>query len=232
MFGSIFRKFAPEDKDLAAEGQWPVAGIEAALKKQFESVDHLGEDDGFSVYGVSDRGVNFIVALIAPVEGRVAELAFLARFSGFPVDDGMVASINRNLHLSVAGMEEGDLYLLAGVQAAGVFREDTFLLLLEAWRRDLMIVLHALSGEPSILHAFPAARLERARQFATNAAPEAYEGEPVKAPDLLKAYLGSGPSLAVCEECGGRGKRGFVARTCEDCLGSGFVTQRPSRAGR
>lgn len=223
MIDRLFRTYA----STTGAGPWPQAGVVAALKKQFETVDHLGDEEGFSLYGVSDRGVNFVVALMRPAADRVSEIAFLARFVGFPIDSGVVESMNRNLHLSVASIEDGgDLYVLAGVEAAGAFSEATFTQLLVAWRRDLMIVLNALSGRASVAAAFPAARLETARRFAANMAP-ATDG--AQTPDLLKAYLAAGPSLAVCGECGGRGKRGLVARLCAACSGSGFAANKVSR---
>ena len=47
-----------------ASGTWPLGQIVSALSRQFETVEPIGEDEGFVVYGVSDRGINFIVALV------------------------------------------------------------------------------------------------------------------------------------------------------------------------
>ncbi|HPE29604.1 MAG TPA: hypothetical protein PLV61_00335 [Parvularculaceae bacterium] len=208
-----------------ASGTWPLGQIVSALSRQFETVEPIGEDEGFVVYGVSDRGINFIVALVTESRNKVTEIGFLARFVGFSITELAVEQMNRNLHISVAGLEEGDdLYLLAGIDAVGAFSEEMFGLILEAWRRDLMMVLHFLSGRPSLAAAFPAARFEEARRFATNAAPAS--GGEGAAPDILKAYLGGKTTKVLCGECGGRGKRGFIARTCDCCDGSGFVTSR------
>ena len=205
---------------------WPQARVVEALKRRYDSVESIGEDDGFVLYAVGDRGINFVVALITAMKSEVVEIGFLARFVGFPADRAAVERINRNLHVSVAGLEaDGDLYLLAGIEAAGAFDEGTFLLILEAWGRDLMLVLNVLGGGASLAAAFPIARSETARRHATNIAPEAEEGV---MPDLLKAYLGDRASMSVCGECGGRGRRGLIARTCEACGGSGFVKTRGS----
>ena len=223
MLEKLFQRYAAA----GGSGPWPLAGIVAAVKKHFEKVEHLGDEEGFSLYGVSDRGVNFVVAIVRSAPERVSEVAFLARFVGFPVDAVAVEAMNRNLHLSVASLEEGgDLYLLAGVEAAGAFSEAGFTEVLAAWRRDLMIVLAALSGRGSVAAAFPAARLETAKRFAENRNPG---GAEAATGDLLKAYLASGPSFAVCGDCGGRGRRGLVAKTCAPCAGSGFVGRGVSR---
>jgi hypothetical protein len=206
----------------SAAGGWPAERIVGALKRHFETVNPLGAEPGFKLYGVQDRGVNFVVALVEVdgVSDRVAEIAFLARFVGFRVDAAAVETINRNLHLSVAGLEDGgDLILLAGVTAVGAFDEAKFSLVLQAWRRDIILVLQVLTGRASAAAAFPAARSERARRFAANQAPTEASSEP----DILSAYLDVNSVKALCPECGGRGKRGLIARTCECCDGSGFV---------
>ena len=133
--------------------------------------------------------------------------------------------MNRNLHISVASIEaNGDLFLMAGIEAAGSFDPGRFQLLLEGWRRDLMLTLARISeGAPSMAAAFPAARLEAAREFAVNAAPAPVEGRPV---DMLASFLGAKATRAICADCGGRGKRGFIARLCGACEGTGFVNAR------
>lgn len=221
MIGKIFSKYAASNA--GAANSWPQQRVVDTLKRQFDKVEPIGEDDGFVLYSIADNGVNFVVALITEAASEVAEIGFLARFVGFSVDHGTVDHINRNLHLSVAGLEDnGDLYLLAGIEAVGSYDEGTFLLILEAWRRDLMLVLHSLSGESSLAAAFPGARSETAWRFATNRAPQS-EGD---VRNLLKSYLGDKPAMAACDECGGRGRRGLVSRTCSACEGTGFVRAR------
>lgn len=221
----MFKAFFSKNRGSAGSGgSWPQAPIVASLSRIFETVESIGEDDGFVLFGVSDRGVNFVVALITAAKNEVVEIGFLARFVGFSITHPQVEQVNRNLHISVAGLEEdGDLYLLAGVEAAGTFNEDTFAMILEAWRRDVMIVLHVLSGSSSLAAAFPVTRVEAALKFAANAAPSGGDGSQ---PDLLKAYLGGKTAKKFCGECGGRGRRGLIARTCECCEGTGFVSSR------
>ena len=211
----------------ADEAAWPMQKVVAALKARFDGVDALGEDGPLKVYGVQDNGINFVVALIqtAPGSGKVAELGFLAKFSGFPLKAEDVEAINRNLHMAVAAIEQGDLFLMAGLEVVGPFDESQFNLIIEQWRRDLAVCIHGLTGEASSLaEAFPAARLEAARKFATNMAPP---GEPKGDMDMLNAFLGGGRAeRAACPDCGGRGKRGLIARTCHACDGAGFVKTR------
>ena len=223
----MFSFFGGSSTQMAA-GAWPKAEIVKVLEARYDTVSHLGDDDGFSLYGVNDNGLNFIVAMV-DVHGapeQVTEVGFLTRFVGFEVNQSIVESINRNLHISVSGIENGDLYLIGGVHAEGSFDATSFTLILEAWRRDVMVTMHALSGGVSIAAAFPAARLEKVQKFAVNKAPEAPEGGKAGvAPDLFKSFFGSSPRKALCNTCEGRGKRGFIAKTCEDCDGAGFVKE-------
>lgn len=216
----MFKKFSG-----GGDQSWPLAKIVAALKAKYGEADELGEDGPLKVFGVQDNGVNFVVAVMqsAPESGNVVELGFLARFIGFPVDAPRVESLNRNLHISVASMEGADLFLMAGVQVTGAFDQGQFTLFLEAWRRDLMVTLHGISGdEQSFAEAFPAAKMAAARRFATNKAPESEGVAPI---EILSRFLGGeDASKQFCDSCGGRGKRGLIARTCQDCDGSGFVS--------
>lgn len=185
-------------------------------------MDDLGEEQGFSLYGVTDGDIRFAVVL-ALVEGapdKVSEVGFLARFSGFNLSPAQLEGVNRNLHISVAAFHsDSDLYLIGGVAAAGDFKEDTFTLILEAWRRDLLVILQSMSVSESLAGAYPAARLAAVREFAVNRADETSS-----AGALFAAYAGR--ALAACADCGGRGKTGFFARSCPQCEGSGFVAAR------
>lgn len=208
-----------------AETSWPLSKVMAALEGQFGALETLGEDGPLKVFGVQDNGVNFVVALMqtGPESGKIAEMGFLARFVGFPVDLRLIESLNRNLHISMASLEGNDLFLMAGLAVTGAFDAGQFRLIMEQWRRDLMMTLHGLSGEgASLAAAFPAARMEAARNFAMNVAPAPADDRPV---DMLASFLGANAKKAVCADCGGRGKRGLIARMCGECDGSGFVTR-------
>ncbi len=195
---------------------WPRGKVVTALKYRFQKLDDLGEEEGLRLYGATEGEVRFVIALIL-VEGdvhKVSEVGFLARFSGFALSNQQLDAVNRNLHISVATFHnDGDLYLIGGVAAAGKFSEGTFSLVLEAWKRDMLVVLHGVSSV-SFLDAFPMGRSDVARRFALN-----------QATDEPAAYF---KSLAakernnLCPECLGRGRRGFSARQCQSCGGIGF----------
>ncbi len=208
------------------EGSWPLSKIATALKGAYGDVETLGEDGPLKVYGVKENGVNFVVALMQSTagSGKVVEIGFLARFVGFSVSVQAMEGLNRNLHISVVALEGEDLFLMAGLQITGKYDDGQFGLVLEAWRRDLMVLLHGLSGEQaSMTAAFPVAKMAAARKFATNRAPSLEPGADF---DMLSSFLGTSASKEICDECDGKGKRGFIARTCVDCDGSGFVGPR------
>ena len=208
------------------QGVWPRAKIIAALKRRYPAVDDLGEESGFAVYGITDGDIRFavVMAMVEGVKDKVAEVGFIARFSGFNFTQPQLESVNRNLHISVAAFHtDGDLYLIGGVSASGDFNEGTFTLILEAWKRDLLVILQSFSLSQSLAAAHPAARLDAVLKFATNRAPETAEA----GASLFAAYAGGAHrAMAACGGCGGRGKTGFLARHCEDCDGSGFVRAR------
>lgn len=217
----MFLNFGKSESASLGDGVWPKAKIVASLKRRYKAVDDLGVESGFSVFGVTDGEIRFavVMALIDGADDKVTEVGFLARFANFNLNDSQLESINRNLHISVAAFHsDGDLYLIGGVAAAGEFSESTFLLILEAWKRDLLVVLQSMSLSHSLADAHPAARLDTVRQFAINRAPE----RGAAGGDLL-AKFAAGRSLCLCFDCGGRGKIGLIARNCARCDGSGFV---------
>lgn len=220
-------KFFGRDKETRdfSDNAWPLKDIVATLEQHYgDAVDKIGADGPLIVYGVADKGVNFVVALVqtGPGTGRIVELGFLARFVGFPVDLELIQSINRNLHLAVASLEGDDLFLMAGVQITGPYDQTQFMLLLESWRRDLAATIGGLTrDQAAYADMFPAAKMEAARRFATNVAPE---NDRRAAGDLLQSFLGAPKATPkiICDECDGRGKRGLIARICGECGGVGF----------
>ena len=220
------RFFGGDKAELQGDG-WPLGKIVTALETKYGAIEKLGQDGPLKVYGVNDNGVNFVVALMqsSPSDNDVVEIGFLARFVGFPVNAQLIESLNRNLHISVAAIEGGEMFLMAGVQVTGVYDDGQFMLLLEAWRRDLAVTLGNLNGDQyAYSSAFPAAKLSAAREFATNKAPEGDAGQPF---DMLSSFLGGDKmvqkKMSFCPTCNGRGKIGLFARTCPDCGGAGLV---------
>ena len=86
-----------------------------------------------------------------------------------------------------------------------------------------MIVLHGLSGTISMASAFAFAGGRIAQSFAINRAPNP---GPEGRETALTAYLSARSARTLCVDCGGRGRRGLIARTCETCAGAGFVKAR------
>ncbi|NOX94320.1 MAG: hypothetical protein GXP04_04270 [Alphaproteobacteria bacterium] len=208
---------------------WPLSKVVGDLKRKYGKADELGEDGPLKVYGVEDNGVNFVVAVMqtAPGSGKIIELGLLARFIGFPVDARMVGNINQKLTISVASMEGADLFLMAGLQVTGAYDQSQFYMILETWRRDLMVTIQGINGDSaSMTHGLPIGKLEAAYSFATNIAVDKGEKSGPKIDMLSQFFGGEGASKEFCDLCHGRGKRGFLSRTCDDCDGSGFVETR------
>ena len=232
----MFRLFARDAEE--AEANWPVSSVVGTLQSHYPASELLGEDGALKVYGVQDNGVNFVVALMqsAPGSGKVIEIGFLARFVGFQITLRGIESLNGNLHISVASMEGNDLFLMAGLQVTGPYDAGQFALLLNAWRRDLAMALHTLSGDgASLAEAFPAAKLAVARDFAVNAAPVAAPGEEGEPPgpgagEMLSRFLaGRAETQETCSESDDSGKRGLIARLFPGGDGAGFVAPKKNR---
>lgn len=219
--GRVMKRLLSLRIDRAPQSFWPRNRIVTALRNRYRQIDDLGEEDGLSLFGVSEGEVRFVVALIL-VKGakdKVGEVGFLARFSGFALSNAQLDSLNRNLHISVATFHnDGDLYVIGGVAAAGEFSDGSFSLILEAWKRDLLVILHGISSA-SFIDAFPAARSATALNFATNKAVSSPES-------LLRSFAGAGRQR-LCPTCGGRGRMGLLSRSCDACKGGGFL-KRPS----
>jgi len=223
ILGRVFSAGPSAAAKRATGESWPREAVVDALRARFPALDDLGEEGAFALYRVTDGEVRFVVALHL-VEGarrKVLDVGFIARFSGYDLSEAALERANRLLHISVLAEDLGDIYLLSAVEAAGPFNAETFSLLLEAWRRDLLVALHALSGG-TLASAFPLARSALALQNATNAASEGRS-----ASDLFRAFAAAaGRDAAVCPDCGGRGRAGLFARLCAACGGAGFSARR------
>ncbi len=209
---------------------WTLKDLESGLKNRFQSIEDLGEEDGFRLFGVTDNEIRFVVVfvLVQGAKDLVAEVGFLARFSGYQLSDAHIDGINRNLHLSMISLDTaGDLYLIGGIQTVGPYDPATFALVLESWRRDLVIALQGISGSAATA-SFPAVQFDAVRQFAENPAPQARrEGEAPDYAGVLSRFMGGkNARVATCAACDGRGKTGLIARTCPACDGEGINVQR------
>lgn len=211
MQGNADRK--PEPKKPAAT--WPRLRIEEGLKRAFKSILVIGQDDAHTVYDVADKAFRFVVALVheGGVKAGVTELGFLARFVGFRPSDRVLRTLNGELHLADAFIEEGDLYVLAKIAVRKKFSDNKFALILGAWKRDMSFALDALNTTPA---APSADHLAETLGFE----PAAIEK---RAGAFFSAYFWRNEPVALCPACAGRGKTGFLARECLSCEGKGFA---------
>lgn len=193
---------------------WPRARIEENLRRTFNSLIVIGQDDSHTIYDVADRAFRFVVALVhdGGAKAGVTEIGFLARFVGFKLNDAVLRRLNGDLHLSAAFIEEGDLYILAKVAAKGPFADNRFTLVLSAWTRDMTFALDALGREPvAAASEAPAGAAFDARQI--GARPSAFHS----------AFFWRNEPMSFCPACKGRGRRGAFARACAPCDGAGFL---------
>ena len=151
------------------EGYWPRTDVVAVLERTYESVFQEDLDDGAWFYRVENNGVRFMVILFH-AEGRqesIVQFAFLSYFSGFDLTESGVQALNRNLHISIAELDEkSNLVLVCLMDTQGVFDANRFSLVLEAWRRDMVMTIKMLVPGASLMGSFPAATLERLAPFA------------------------------------------------------------------
>ena len=233
--GSFFKKFSSDAKKNAASGSsWPKAAILDVIREQYSNVSHLEDKDNLSYYGVQDNDLKFAIVLVnSGVDAEeIIEVGFLAGFSGFSVTDETVEFINSNLHIGVSGKDENNnLILIAGVVATGPFNSPAFSMVLKAWSRDVMLTLYALSNGGALTSGFAAAQSQTARDFALNQAPttvsrdDAIDGAGVSFKELSQHFLGRS-KMQPCGSCNGRGKKGLIAKICDECGGTGFVEAR------
>lgn len=149
---------------------WPKSDIVAALRNRFGAVDHLADDDEFSFYSVEDRDLYYVVALVAtaPNAETIAEIGFIARFPDIELTDNAIQTINAQLHISLVVRDDDNAILIfGGVQASGRFSEASFNLYVDAWRRDLMVLLQSVLGV-SVAQAHPAVRHAAVRRSCEN----------------------------------------------------------------
>lgn len=219
MFKRLFGKAASS----LAGALWPRDRIEAFILKRYPAVagPHLRDD--YVLYGVQDGDLAFVIVLhhSADYADGIDQLIFYTRFEGYPIDEGLAESMNRNLHMSAVQLRDGALDMFAGVEPKGPFSEPALVAAFDAWKRDLMIVVTMISGKTSIAAAYGLADDARARDLASNVASAGVDGAKS---DPFSTFMGAGRSL--CGGCGGRGKVGFLARACPECGGAGLRAPR------
>ncbi|MEO0398556.1 MAG: hypothetical protein AAF224_03935 [Pseudomonadota bacterium] len=204
---------------------WPKAKILKVLEDRYGDLEMLGEEAGYSLYGAVENDIRFAIVLVhASTLGTktkdIAEVGFVARFTSFPLTETAEEGINRNLHISVVARDAGgDLFLIGGVLASGEFNDGAFALVLDAWRRDLIVTLQGVTGG-SLADSHPATQFSAVRTFAQNHAPN---DEHTPLADVLDRFMGAdrhAPSVGDAFD-GGK-KRGFLEKI-------GFLTRVFSR---
>ena len=232
----MLKLFANKTGFSGAEGVWPLQEAVAVMRRRYDLIEDLEAADGHHFFGVNDSGVNFVI-VFKLVDGSshggagyFSEVYFLASFGGFEITDSALEATNRNLHFcNLSFIPSGEILLVGGAHASGGYSDAVFGMLLDAWRRDLMVTMQALTGA-SAATTFAEKALERTKKFMSNevpAMPKVAEGAPAEAVDPRERFrpflTSAGGAKAICEACGGRGKTGFVTRTCTDCSGTGLT---------
>lgn len=214
-------RLTPADLDAvyaAARPQtWPAMGIVAVVRKRFHSqVDYLGEVEDFSLYGVHDNGLNFVVALyhMPKKQALVTEIALLASFLDYHFEAAIADRINRNLHIGEAIIDGEDLFLAARIAPKGKFNSGAFSVMIDTWRHDLLVTLRAVheshDRKPGAAKASPALPMP-SRDFKRGAPPA----------EIVNALF-----ARPCRPCGTRGRVGLLRRPCTACGGEGWIDRR------
>lgn len=204
------------DAIFAAEKRptWPAVGIVSVIKKQFHNaVDYLGEVEDFSVYGVHDNGLNFVVALyhLPRKKALVTEIALLASFIDYQFPAAIVDKINPKLHLGTAVIEGRDLFLAAKIEPSGRFRSGPFSVMIDTWRHDLVATLKIVN-ESHANRAGKPITSARATPLVVEA-PGGFVG-------VLRASLAK-----ACRPCLGSGRTRLLKRPCGACGGGGIESE-------
>lgn len=196
---------------------WPAVGIVSVVKRHFHGeVDYLGEIEDFSVYGVHDKGLNFILALyhIPRKQALVTEIALLASFADYAFDQAIVSTINPHLHLAEAVVDGKELYLAAKIAPRGRFRSGPFSVMIDTWRHDLVVTQRIVLEN----HDGKGGSVRFARAGGISAA-GVQAGAPMA--EAIRMMF-----AAQCRPCAGGGKTGLLKRPCSACGGTGVAPRR------
>ena len=130
----------------------------AVLERQYDRVTHVGDEENRQYYEIEHHGLRFHTVLVHVEDNpdKITDFAFICYFVGFDVTDSGIEALNRNLHLSVAELDDRDgLLLFASLRVKGAYDENLFSLVLEAWQRDLVMTIKMLVPGASISAALP-----------------------------------------------------------------------------
>ncbi len=157
-----------------AEGYWPLDSMIKVLERAYEEVEILPpaqEDRDTKYIRVSEKGLNFLALLFnAPEEPeKILQFGFLGLFKGFELSATGAEALNRNLHVSVTEFDDqGNLLLMSMFDAGGAFDEGRFAMILEAWKRDIVMTLKMLTPGLSFKEALSANAIQLLHGKAAN----------------------------------------------------------------
>ena len=90
-------------------------------------------------------------------------------FKGFELSSTGAEALNRNLHVSVTEFDDqGNLLLMSMFDAGGAFDEGRFAMILEAWKRDIVMTLKMLTPGLSFKEALSANAIQLLHGKAAN----------------------------------------------------------------
>jgi len=143
-----------------AAGFWPSEAILTVMQRHYDRVEHMADENNGRFYEVQLNGLTFL-AIMIHAEGepeKIVQFGFLSYFAGFEVTPSGVEALNRNLHISVAELDEQNhLILFSMIQARGTFLENRFLMVMEAWHRDIVLTLKMILPGASLRNSLSGA---------------------------------------------------------------------------
>ena len=171
--------------------------------------DDSDEDNNQLYYRVTLNGLTFLCVLVhaAGQKDKIVGLGFLAVFTGFEISQSGLEALNRNLHLSVAELDEStSLLLFSFLEPKGAFDANRFSLILQAWQRDLVMTIKMIMPGASFADALPTRALGRARRLSNNlslATPQTVDPLEYRpaAPESVTSFIGTDqPELSTDQQ--------------------------------
>ncbi len=220
-------------RDRRAKAFWPQAAILSVFNHIYDRVDYLDTEDNRHYYQISFNGLNFIAVLTHGDQDtkKIVQYGFICYFSGVSLSSSDIEQLNRNLHISIAELDEQqNIILFSFVEAQGQFDENRFSLLIQTWHRDIVMTFKWVVPERSLSTMMSGKALTYARDHADNQmaaenmAEENAGGGSMQKPAILSRFLGDKDAQRkLCPDCGGRGKTGLFSRSCINCYGTGLL---------
>lgn len=165
---------------------WPHNAIINVMKQVYDRVIHIEDDQNQRFYEVELKGLKFLAILVheANAPEKIRNFGFMGYFAGFDISETGVEALNRNLHISVAEIDDQqNLILFSFFDANGTFDENRFSLILEAWHRDVVMTLKMITPTTNFQEALPARSLDIAKVYGVNSFPE--HARPQKQPENI-----------------------------------------------